>query len=134
MTATTGFTSIGAQLKRAGVHIGNTTSFAPAFTADQIDATHLQSTSGFREFKQGYKSGTCTFSGHYDPDNSSQDPSTGLLADFISGASATYKADFTTADNAGSGAPSTYGVLTFTAVITEFSIDAPTGQGANGPV
>lgn len=128
MTATTGFTGIGAALKKAGTNIGNTTSFNLDMQADQVDATHLLSTDGYREYKAGFKSATVGFEGHYDPDTAAQDPSTGLIADFNSGDSDTYKADFTGADNGGSGAPSTYGVITFTAVVTQFSISVSEGM------
>jgi hypothetical protein len=58
MVATTGFVGIGALLKLGDgttptevfTAIGNTVSFNMNLTADQIDATHLASTSGWREY------------------------------------------------------------------------------------
>lgn len=135
MTATTGFTSIGALLKLGDAaspetfnEIGNTTNFTLQQTADQIDATHLSSTSGYREFKQGYKTATVTFSGHFDPDNASQDDATGIVAAFNAGTSRNFKADFSAADNNGVGKPATDPVCSFSGVVTEFSIDTPTGD------
>lgn len=135
MTATTGFTSIGALLKLGDAaspetfnEIGNTTNFTLQQTADQIDATHLSSTSGYREFKQGYKTATVTFQGHFDPDNTTQDDATGIVAAFNAGTPRNFKADFSGADNNGSGKPSTDPVCSFSGVVTEFSIDTPTGD------
>lgn len=135
MTATTGFTSIGALLKLGDAAspetfnaIGNTTNFTLQQTADQIDATHLDSTSGYREFKQGYKTASVTFQGHFDPDNTTQDDATGILAAFNAGTSRNFKADFSAADNNGVGKPSTDPVCSFSGVVTEFSIDTPTGD------
>jgi predicted secreted protein len=135
MAATTGFTSIGALLKIGDAgspetfsEIGNTTNFTLQQTADQIDATHLSSTSGYREFKQGYKSSTVTFEGHFDPDNSTQDDASGVMAAFNAGTSRNFKADFSAADNNGVGKPSTDPVCSFSGVVTELSINAPTGD------
>lgn len=135
MAATTGFTSIGALLKLGDAaspesfnEIGNTTSFTLNQTADQIDATHLSSTSGYREFKQGYKSATVTFEGHFDPDNTTQDDATGIVAAFNAGTSRNFKADFSAADNNGVGKPTTDPVCSFSGVVTEFTVNAPTGD------
>lgn len=135
MTATTGFTSIGALLKLGDAAspetfnaIGNTTSFTLNQTADQIDATHLDSTSGYREFKQGYKTATVTFEGHFDPDAATQDDATGIVAAFNAGTSRNFKADFAAADNNGVGKPSTDPVCSFSGVITEFTVNVPTGD------
>lgn len=135
MTATTGFTSIGALLKMGDAaspetfnEIGNTTNFTLQQTADQIDATHLSSTSGYREFKQGYKTASVSFAGHFDPDNTTQGDTSGVIAAFNAGTARNFKADFTAADNGGSGAPTSEGVCSFSGVITEFSIDTPTGD------
>src|SRR5688572_24654951 len=106
MVATTGFTGIGAALKigdgaspEVFTAIGNVTSFGIEQNADQIDATHLGSTSGFREFKQGFKSATVNFELHFDPDHPSQDDASGLMAAFEDGTEYNYKADFSAADN-----------------------------------
>jgi len=135
MAATTGFTSIGALLKIGDAaspetfsEIGNTTNFTLNQTADQIDATHLSSTSGYREFKQGYKTATVTFEGHFDPDNSTQDDATGVVAAFNAGTSRNFKADFSAADNNGVGKPATDPVCSFSGVVTEFTVNAPTGD------
>jgi hypothetical protein len=135
MTATTGFTGIGAALKmgdagspEAFTAIGNTTSFGLDQQADQVDATHLASTSGFREYKQGFKSATTPFEGHFDPDNASQDPSTGLLKAYQDGTATNFKADFTAADNNGVGKPTTNGVCSFTGVITQLSVAVSEGM------
>ena len=135
MTATTGFTSIGALLKMGDAaspetfnEIGNTTNFTLTQSADQIDATHLSSTSGYREFKQGYKSATVSFEGHFDPDNTTQGDTNGVIAAFNAGTARNFKADFSAADNAGSGAPTSEGVCSFSGVITEFTVNTPTGD------
>ena len=135
MAATTGFTSIGALLKLGDAaspetfnEIGNTTSFTLNQTADQIDATHLSSTSGYREFKQGYKAATVTFEGHFDPDNTTQDDAVGIIAAFNAGTARNFKADFSAADNNGVGKPSTDPVCSFSGVVTEFTVNAPTGD------
>src|SRR5690348_16470738 len=110
MTATTGFTSIGAALKMGDGSspetfniVANVTSFNITQSADQIDATHLQSTSGYREYKQGYKSATVTFEGHFDPDNTTHDDSAGLMYAFVNGLTKNFKADWSAADNGGTG-------------------------------
>ena len=135
MTATTGFTGIGAKLKLGDAaspevfnSVGNVVSFNINQNADQVDATHLQSTSGFREFKQGFKSATVDFECHFDPDNTTQDDATGLLKVFADGTSRNWKADFSTADNNGSGKPSTDPVCTFAGVMTDFSISTSEGM------
>lgn len=144
MPATTGFTSIGAQLKLGNgatptevfTHIGNTTTFNLEQTADQIDATHLMSTSGYREYKAGYKSATVTFEAHFDPDNDQQKPPNGILGLFESGATANFQVDFTGADNGGSGAPVTLPICAFSGVITQFTVNAPAGEmvGMSGTI
>lgn len=135
MTATTGFTGIGATLKLGSASspdlftaIGNVTSFNIQTQADQVDATHLQSTSGFREYKQGFKAATVTFELHYDPDNSTHDDSTGLWALYAAGTERSFKADFSAADNNGVGKPATDPVCTFTGVLTELSINTTEGM------
>lgn len=135
MTATTGFTGIGAALKLGNnaspetfTHIGNTTSFSIEQTADQVDATHLQSTSGFREYKQGFKSSTVSFEGHFDPDHAQQDDSTGLLAVYAAGSERNFKADFSAADNNGVGKPSTNPICTFAGVVTQLTVNAAEGM------
>lgn len=135
MVATTGFTGIGATLKLGNASspetftaIGNTTSFSIEQQADQVDATHLLSTSGFREYKQGFKAATVSFEGHFDPDNSTQDDATGIMAAFQAGTSRNFKADFSGADNAGVGAPTTDPVCSFGGVITQLSISVAEGM------
>jgi predicted secreted protein len=135
MVATTGFTGIGALLKLGDASspdnfaaVGNTTSFTIEQTADQVDATHLASTSGFREYKQGFKAATVSFEGHFDPDNTTQDDSTGVLAAFAAGTSRNWKADFSAADNNGVGKPSTDPVCSFSGVLTQLSINTAEGM------
>jgi hypothetical protein len=135
MTATTGFTGIGAALKLGDAAspesfnaIGNTTSFSIEQQADQVDATHLLSTSGFREYKQGFKAATVSFEGHFDPDNTTQDPSTGVMKAFADGTSRNFKADFSNADNGGSGKPSTNPICSFSGVITQLTINTQEGM------
>lgn len=135
MVATTGFTGIGAALKlgdagspEAFAAIGNTTSFTIEQQADQVDATHLQSTSGFREYKQGFKAATISFEGHFDPDNTTQDDSTGVMAAFAAGTARNFKADFSAADNNGVGKPSTDPVCSFSGVMTQLSINVSEGM------
>jgi hypothetical protein len=136
MPATTGFTSIGAQLKLGDgttptevfTHIGNTINFSLEQSADQIDATHLMSTSGYREYKAGYKTATVSFEGHFDPDSPQQQPPDGILGMFESGAPANFQADFSGADNGGIGAPATLPICSFAGVVTQFSITAPAGD------
>lgn len=135
MVATTGFTGIGALLKlgdaaspEAFNAIGNTTSFGIEQTADRVDATHLQSTSGFREFKQGFKDASVSFEGHFDPDNTSQNDATGIMAAFQAGTARNFKADFSAADNAGVGAPTVDPVCSFAGVITQLSINVTEGM------
>ena len=136
MTATTGFTGIGALLKLGDgttptevfTAIGNVTSFTINQQADQIDATHLASTSGFREYKQGFKSATVDFELHFDPDNAQHTTPDGLLGLYETGASNNYKADFTGADNGGVGAPSTLAVCDFAGIITALSVNVSEGM------
>ena len=136
MVATTGFVGIGALLKLGDgttptevfTAIGNTVSFNMNLTADQIDATHLASTSGWREYKQGFKSATVDFNVHFDPDNPQHDATDGLWSLFNSGATANFKADFTGADNGGEGAPTTLSVLSFAGKITALSISVAEGM------
>lgn len=135
MVATTGFTGIGATLKLGDASspenfnsVGNTTSFSIEQQADQVDATHLLSTSGFREYKQGFKSATVAFEVHFDPDNSTHDDATGLTAAYVAGTARNWKADFSAADNNGVGKPSTDPICTFSAVITQLSISTTEGM------
>lgn len=135
MTATTGFTGIGAALKMGDAAspevftaIGNLTSFGLEMQADDVDATHLLSTSGFREYKQGFKSVTVPFEGHFDPDNTTHGDSAGIIARITDGAASNFKADFTAADNGGSGKPTTKGVATFAGVFTGVSISVSEGM------
>jgi hypothetical protein len=135
MVATTGFTGIGALLKLGNnaspesfSAIGNVTSFGIEQNADQVDATHLASTSGFREFKQGFKAATVNFELHFDPDHSSQNDSTGLLAVFAGGVERNFKADFAAADNNGVGKPATDPVCSFAGVITALSVNVSEGM------
>jgi hypothetical protein len=135
MVATTGFTGIGATLKIGTTDspdqfnaIGNVTSFGIEQTADQIDATHLLSTSGFREYKQGFKAATCNFEIHFDPDNTTHDDASGLLAAFAAGTTRYFKADFSAADNNGTGKPSTDPVCNFSGIITQLSISVAEGM------
>lgn len=135
MTATTGFTGIGAALKMGDAAspevftaIGNLTTFGMDIQADDVDATHLQSTSGFREYKQGFKNVTVPFEGHFDPDNATHNDSVGLLSKISSGASGNFKADFSAADNNGSGKPSTDPIATFAGVLTNLSINVSEGM------
>lgn len=135
MAATTGFTGIGAALKLGDgaspevfTAIGNITQFGIAQQANEVDATHLGSSSGFREFKQGFKEVTVSFQGHFDPDNTTHDDASGLLSLFNSGASNNYKADFSAADNNGAGKPATDPIATFSAVITGLDINVDEGM------
>ena len=135
MVATTGMTGIGAKLKLGDAAspetfnaIGNVTSITANQAADQIDATHLLSTTGFREFKQGFKTFSVDFELHFDPDNTTQDDATGLQAAYIAGSTRNYKIDFASADNAGVGAPTTDPVCTFSGVLTNFSFNVTEGM------
>jgi hypothetical protein len=135
MVATTGFTGIGATLKmgdgaspEAFTSIGNLTTFGLEMQADEVDATHLLSTDGFREYKQGFKSVTVPFEGHFDPDNPTHDDSTGMIARITDGDSANFKADFSGADNGGSGAPTAKGVASFSGVFVGVSVNASEGM------
>jgi len=135
MAVTTGFTGIGALLKigdgggpEVFTAIGNITQFGIAQQANEVDATHLDSTSGFREYKQGFKDVTVTFQGHFDPDNVTQDDTDGLMSMFNSGDSANFKADFTNADNGGAGAPTSNGVASFGAVLTGLDVNVDEGM------
>lgn len=135
MVATTGFTGIGAALKLGDAAspetfnaIGNVTSFVIENQADQVDATHLQSTSGFREYKQGFKSATVNFELHFDPDNTSHDDATGLMAAYNGGTQRNFKADFSAADNNGIGKPATDPICTFSGVITALSVNVAEGM------
>src|SRR5687768_4989442 len=130
MVATTGFTGIGAALKLGDAaspevfsSIGNVTSFGIEQNADQVDATHLGSTSGFREFKQGFKSATVNFELHFDPDNTTHNDAAGLLKVFADGTERNFKADFSAADNGGTGKPATDPVCAFAGVITGLSVN-----------
>lgn len=135
MTATTGFTGIGALLKLGDgaspetfSSIGNVVDFTMNLTSGDVDATHLGSTSGFREFKQGFKEATVDFNVHFDPDNTTHDDSSGLWAKYISGATVNFKADFSAADNGGAGAPATDAVCTFAGVITQLTLNVSEGM------
>jgi hypothetical protein len=135
MVATTGFTGIGALLKLGDAvspetfnPIGNTTTFSIEQQADQVDATHLGSTSGFREYKQGFKAATVSFEGHFDPDNTTQDDATGIMAAFQGGTARNFKADFSAADNNGVGKPATDPVCSFSGVMTQLSINVSEGM------
>ena len=135
MTATTGFTGVGAALKLGDTTspevftaIGNVTSFGLEQTADQIDATHLGSTSGFREFKQGFKAATANFEIHFDPDHATHNDAAGLLKAFADGTERNFKADFSAADNNGVGKPSTDPICTFAGVITQLSVSVTEGM------
>ena len=135
MVATTGFTGIGALLKMGDgaspetfTAIGNVTSFGLEQTADQVDATHLASTSGYREYKQGFKSATANFELHFDPDNATHNDTNGLLGAFEDGSTVNFKADFAAADNGGTGAPATDPVCTFAGIVTALSINVSEGM------
>lgn len=130
MAATTGFTNIGVTLKLGDGAtsetfnaVANVASYSLNQEADLIDATHLGSTSGFREFKQGFKSGTLDFEAHFDPDDSTQSDSSGLLAEYANGTASNWKLDFSAADNGGSGAPSTDPIASFAAILTQATIN-----------
>ena len=135
MVATTGFTGIGAALKigdgaspETFTPIGNTVNFGLDQTADQVDATHLGSTSGYRERKQGFKDATVNFEIHFDPDHATHNDTTGLMAAFEDGTSHNFKADFSAADNGGAGAPATDPVCSFAGVVTGLSISVSEGM------
>jgi hypothetical protein len=136
MVATTGFTGIGATLKLGdGVtptegftSIANITSFNLNSEADQVDATHLLSTSGYREYKPGFKRFSVDFEYHFDPDNPSQDDTNGILSLYDSGESRNYKADFAGADNGGTGAPTANAVCSFSGVVTAHSVAVSEGM------
>jgi predicted secreted protein len=135
MALTTGFTGIGALLKMGTSDspdtmnaIGNVVSFTIEQSADQIDATHLGSTSGFREFKQGFKSASVNFEIHFDPDNTTHDDSSGLIGAFEDGTTKYFKADFSAADNNGTGKPSTDPVMSFSGIITALSVNVAEGM------
>jgi hypothetical protein len=135
MVATSGMTGIGAALKLGDASspetfnaIGNTTNFGLEQTADQVDATHLLSTSGRREYKQGFKATVVNFEGHFDPDNTTHDDATGMMAAYDAGTSRNFKADFSAADNNGTGKPATDPVCSFSGVITQLSISVSEGM------
>jgi hypothetical protein len=135
MTATTGFTGIGAALKMGDgaspevfTAIGNITTTGMNIQADEVDATHLQSTSGFREYKQSFKNVTVPFEGHFDPDNATHNDSVGLLSKISSGAAGNFKLDFSAADNNGVGKPTTDPIATFAGILTGLDINVSEGM------
>jgi hypothetical protein len=136
MPQTTGFTGIGAELQigdgatptEVFNAVGNVTSINLNTEADQVDATHLLSTSGYREYKQGFKSASVDFEYHFDPDNPTHDDTDGMLAAYDSGESRNFKIDFTGADNSGVGAPTTNGVCSFSGVVTAHSVSVSEGM------
>lgn len=94
MTTSTGKTGKGVLFQIAPiasplvwVTIGNARTISQSGrTADEIDFTHLNSTGGYREFRQGFKDGgTIGVEMHFDPTASSQVGTLGLLGYFDSG-------------------------------------------------
>lgn len=68
-------------------------------SADEIDFTHLASTGGYREFRQGFKDGgSINVEFHFDPTDASHDSSTnGLLGLFNASTVFDWLIDFTAA-------------------------------------
>jgi hypothetical protein len=136
MPATTGFTGIGVELQMGDgatptevfSPVANVTSANLNTEADQVDATHLLSTSGYREYKQGFKSASVDFEYHFDPDDASQSPDSGMLEAYDTGESRNFKLDFTGADNGGIGAPTSNGVCSFSGVVTSHSVSVSEGM------
>lgn len=130
MTATTGYTGIGTLLKMGDgaspevfTAVANVVTLSVPQTAGEVDATHLASTSGFREYKQGFKDATVSGTLHFDPDNTTHDDSSGIMAAFVNGTSKNFKLDFSAADNNGAGKPATDPIMSFSGVLTELSIN-----------
>lgn len=132
MPATTGMTTIGVVLRMGDgatptevfTAVANVVSVDMGRTAGEIDATHLGSTSGYKEFRQGFKTGSVDFEIHFDPDNTTHNDATGLESVYNAGTPTNFKLDLSAADNGGAGAPTTDPVATFEAVILDFSISA----------
>ena len=73
-----GFTAEVAEVKNIG---------GPDEKADEIDVTHLRSPGGYREFIQSFKDGgELPLTMNFLPSDNTQDSSSGLRADFQSGA------------------------------------------------
>ena len=71
----------------------------PSFSRDVVDATHMGSTSGWREFIGGLKSaGEVSFEINYNPAVASHDSSGGLIDDIDQTAARNFKLVFPNAD------------------------------------
>lgn len=67
----------------------------PNEKADEIEATHLRSPGGYREFIQSFKDGgEVPLELNFIPNNATQDSSTGLRSEFASGATKNRKITF----------------------------------------
>lgn len=103
MTTSTGKTGKGVLFKIAPiaspvvfVTIGNARTISKSgSSADEIDFTHLNSTGGYRELRQGFKDGgTLGIEVHYDPTLASHIGTLGILGYFESGTVFIWQIDF----------------------------------------
>lgn len=106
MVASTGKTGQGVQFQidlvgspATWVTIGNVRSINPTGrNAEEIDFTHLMSTGGYREFRQGFKDGgTIGVEFHFDPTEDSHVGTTGLLGLFNAGTVFNWRINFSNA-------------------------------------
>lgn len=99
MTTSTGKTGRGVSFKMGSGSPSDFTAVANVSsinlsgqTSDEVDFTHLLSSGGFREFRQGFKDpGTIGLDLHFDPTNATH---TDLLDRFISGDLFDWRVDF----------------------------------------
>lgn len=91
-------------------------------TMEMIDATHLNSTSGFREMLPSFKAGgTVTMKICWDPSNATLDATTGLKSVYNSKALTNFKIDCT------GTTPTTALVLAFAAYVSNVGFAAEVG-------
>lgn len=103
MAASTGKTGKGVVFKMGDgaspevfAAVGNARSINPTGqSADEIDFTHLGSTGGYREFRQGFKdAGSINVDYQFDPTDATHIGEAGLLGKFNSGAVFSWQIDF----------------------------------------
>lgn len=92
----------------------------PSLQADLIDVTNHSSPSRYREYIQGLKDGgELTFDLNYNPNDATHNATTGVLADWNSGARKNYRLQF----------PSTPAVFwNFQVIVTNFEMNADVAE------
>lgn len=97
----------------------------PTDAAEEIDVTHLRSTSGYREFIQSFKdAGEVPLEVNFLPNDATQDELTGLRAAYVAGDVDTYRINYPVAGK----------TCTFQAFVKTFPTSAVVGEKLSASV